>query len=300
MGSLGRHGARSGLLLAFALLEAGCRKEPEAPPRTSSVQSQPSVPGQAAPDARDLETLEEPAPPADLSPLETVVASRPDDPRARRSLASALARADRTDEALGQLERALRLAPQDPENLLEVGVVYASMRRDEEAQRSYERLLELVPGQPRALNNLGNLALRHGDVDRAVAYYRKAVASDPGYVAAWHRMADALKFYGRDDEAYEAFQKILSLPPRRSGDQALVVDSLCQIASLELARGAPEKAEALLARALEEAPSHPSAHYTRAQALTRLGREEEARRELEIHMKLLSMRHPTSGSATSQ
>lgn len=298
MESFGRIGLR-GLygLAALLLLDVACGGRPEGPgtPPVEKVE-EPSGGSESAP----LEIAEDAPPAPDLSPLEADVRSRPEDPRAHRALASALGRAGRVEDAVAHLQEALRLAPKDPENLLEGGIAYASLRRDEEALRTYERLLVVVPGQPQALNNLGNLALRHGDVDRAVEYYRKAVTSDPGYLAAWHRMAGALKFYGRTDEAYEAFEKVLALPPRRSGDQALVVDSLCQIASLELARGAPDKAETLLARALEVAPTHPSAHYTRAQALTRLGREEEARRELETHLRLLSMRRPTSGAATSQ
>jgi len=235
-----------------------------------------------------------------LAALEERVATNPSDLEGHRLLGLALGRVGREAEAVSHVDEAARLGGDDPDALLRIGMAYSAISAIDKAQIAYERLLKLSPNNPKALNNLGNVAIRRGDQEKAIAYYRQAVEADPRYLMAYHRLAGVLKLYGRLDDAADTYGKMLALQAGSDVERAAQIDGLCQLASVEMSRGAPEQAETLLIQALRQAPDHPSAHYTRAQVLIRLGREAEAETELLTHMRLFSRRRPTGPSATAQ
>ena len=219
--------------------------------------------------------------------LKAAVEKQPNDAAARRRLGSALRSAGRTAEAIEQLERAAELAPDGAEILLGLGTAYSSAGRFDDAEAAYLRILKSSPDHAMALNNLGNIALRRGDEDGAVNWYRQAVEVDPEYLGAKHKLAEALKYYGHFEEAYPVYEGILEMTPTGPRDQTILLNSLYSLGSINLSWNKHDLAEKQLTRVVQLAPNHRSAHYALAQVLTQLGRDEDAQRELKIHMRVL-------------
>ena len=61
---------------------------------------------------------------------------------------------------------------------------------------------------------------------------------------------------------------------------------LYAMGAINLAREEYELAERQFSRVVRSAPNHRSAHWSRAQALIQLGRQDEAQQELQLHMQI--------------
>lgn len=219
--------------------------------------------------------------------LRAAVEVAPDDAEAHRKLGLVLRHTAAGDEALAHLERAVELAPHSVRALMSLGITYSSRRRLADAEAIYLRILEASPEHPKALNNLGNLALRRGDEEDSTAWYLRAVEANPDYLLAQHKLAGVYEYFGHLDRAYPVYERVLELAPQTPAETFAFVDSLYKLGSINLTREEYELAERLLARVIQIVPDHRSAHYARAQALTQLGRGEEALHELQVHMNVL-------------
>ena len=235
---------------------------------------------------------------AAVSALELAVARNPVNAEAHYRLGLVLRRVGRKAEALEHLERTVQLGPVTPDKLLDLGVAYADLSRFPEAEEAYQRLLAVSPGDAKALHNLGNIALRRGEFDKAIDLYRKAIVSRPDYLIAFYHLGHALKFVKRYDEAAAAYKKVIGLTPANQREQDARTDCLYQLASIDLIHGQAERAAKTLSEVVRIAPNHPFAHYVLARALLQLGREEEAKREMDAHMKLLES-HPAEAPAAT-
>lgn len=224
--------------------------------------------------------------------LYEAVERNPADPQAHRALAVALSKAGRTDEALDHFEKVVALEP-DTARLIELGAAYAMASRPSDAATAFERALESSPGHPIALHHLGKLAGARGDTEEAMSLYRQALESDPDYLIAQFDLAETLQKVGRLEDAYRGYEKVVNLEPASPHELRVFDGALLQLASLDLQMGATERAEVFLRVLIESVPDHPSAHFLLGQALTRLGRTEEARKEFELHERL------TAGTAGS-
>jgi tetratricopeptide (TPR) repeat protein len=242
---------------------AGCGKEAESPAVASA-----SDPGSSR-----------------IRQLEEAVEQAPDDPRPRHALAVALHQAGRSTAALPHFEKLVETDP-SAVRLVELGVAYLSVARAADAESAFQRALEAEPGQPVALHHLGNLAEARGDRPEAISLYRQAIENDPDYLIAHYHLAEALRDAGRLKDAYRTYEGVLDLQPRSAPELEAFDESLFQLGSLDLQMGATERAVELLKLLVEAAPEHPEAHGVLARAYSRLGREEEARRDREIHERL--------------
>jgi len=230
----------------------------------------------------------EPTPePAALTRLREIVEQDSEDAQAQRRLGVALKSIGRVDEALTHLKRAAELSPDDPGILLSLGIFYSSQRRFDDADTSYRRVLAIVPDHAKALNNLGNIALRRGNETGAIEWYRQAVEAEPEYVRARHKLAGVLRYYGHLRQAYDVYETIMATSPVEARDKQLLMDSLYNMAAINLTWNQAELAEEQLTRVVLTVPNHRSAHYARAQALLELGREDEAQQELQTHLRVL-------------
>jgi tetratricopeptide (TPR) repeat protein len=268
-------------ILLVALAAGGCADDPES-------RSGPGA-GEVAAPAPGVEQVQPSI--ASPTPEQLIEAVRrdPDDPRARHALAVALYQAGRTDEALGHFERVAEIDP-SALHLIELGAAYLSVARANDAETAFQGALGASPGHPIALHHLGNLAEARGDRVEAISLYRQAVENDPEYLIAHYHLAQALQQIGRLEDAYRSYENVVNLDPRSPPEVEAFDGALFQLASLDLRMGATERAAALLQVLVDAVPEHPEAHGMLARALTKLGRQEEARRELEIHERLAANR----------
>lgn len=224
------------------------------------------------------------------------VERNPADPQAHHALAVALLQAGRTDEALAHFEKVVELEP-DTRRLIELGAAYAQASRPDEAAAAFQRALESSPGHPIALHHLGKLAEARGDTEEAISFYHRALESDPDYLIGQFDLAEALRSAGRLKDAYRGYEKVVNLEPKTPHELRAFDEALFQLASLDLRMGATERAVVFLKVLVESVPDHARAHLLLGQALTKLGRTEEARKEFELHERLMA-RPPAPDTST--
>jgi tetratricopeptide (TPR) repeat protein len=286
----------SGLLLAL-VVGSGCAGEVGPEPTVPSRSTEPEAEQTAK---REAATERPSRGPRDVpDELFADVEAKPDDIGARRRLAIALYKALRRHEAVEQFERLVELSP-TPRHLFDLAVAYGAVSRFEQAESTYRRVLASEPDHAVTLHNLGDLTLRRGEPERAIELYRRAIEAEPRYLLARYRLGDALTQAERFEEAYREFEAVLELEPSKPEELKAWDDSLYRLASLDLAMGATERAAQLLAELVAARPDHPKAHYAYGQALVQLGREREAEREFEIHMRLLAGQEPEGPVATRE
>jgi tetratricopeptide (TPR) repeat protein len=197
----------------------------------------------------------------------------------------ALHRAGRRDEALEQFQKVVE---QNPETryLVELGAAYASLQRMDDSEATFKRALESAPGHPGALYHLGNLAQRRGETTEAISLYGQAIQGRPDYLMAHFQLAEALRQAGQLEPAYRGYERVVSLDPKAPPELEAFDSALLQLANIDLQMGATERAVQFLQVLVEATPEHPTAHLLLGQALSKLGRQEDAKQQLAIHQRI--------------
>ncbi len=249
--------------------------------------------------------LDEQNPEAAESVFRDLVARTPEDPRASYYLGIALARQDRTEEAIEALEDARRytsrpnpsvlfelgtalsrlerypealrvlqqateLAPQETAFRLQLGWVYYSALEGEKARAEFERVIAAAPSA-KAFLYLGLTEIGLGRNAPAVEALREAIRRDPGLLEAHVALGKVLSRAGRDEEAVPVLRRALEIDPASA-------ESHFQLGLIALRRGELESAARSLEAAIAADSGHLQAWYNRALVAERLGHTEEARR----------------------
>ena len=209
----------------------------------------------------------------------------PSDPDAHHRLALALHGAGRRDEAVTHFEILAELRPAQA-HLVELGVAYASVNRPDDAEATFRRVLETAPEHPVVLHHLGNLARGRGDTNGAIELYRQAIKSEPNYLIAQFNLAETLRQAMKYEDAYRGYETVVGMEPKGNPELQAFDQSLFQLGMLDLQMGATERAVQFFEALLQTVPDHPEAHLALGQALMKLGRQEEARDQVEIHQRL--------------
>jgi TolB-like protein/tetratricopeptide (TPR) repeat protein len=168
-------------------------------------------------------------------------------------------------------QRSLELAPNLAEGHIALGYVQSILENDVRTPfASFERALELNPGSETVQRLYAGYASSLGRHDAAIAAAQKAVALDPISPAA-HLTLSAAQFGARQyAKADSAARRALALQPNRPAGPAALGWSL-------LMQGRHEEALA----AFEADPTRWVQRNGRTLVLARMGRKDEARRELE-------------------
>ena len=198
----------------------------------------------------------------------------------------------RPAEALDAERRALAARPDLALAHFNSGIALRALRRPEEAIGAFGAMLGQRPDHPEALRHRGAARL---DADRpleALADFRRVAALQPGDAANYVGIASAYRALGQVEPALLALDHALTLAP---GDTtALALRSSLRAAHsagaeppLTSASSVPFRLAPLCPAALAAAdaavgrsPADASAHLARAQALSELGRVEEAQAAL--------------------
>lgn len=202
-------------------------------------------------------------------------------PKSRTDLARArdlLEQAVRLDEELIGAWRLLAIAML--ENVRFSATREADLRRAEEAMRQAVARAPDVSGVRLAE---GMVYSEQGRVRDALIAYRRAKELDPKNFPAYAWEADALTMLGRPQEAFAPLEQALQINPKHPWSRYIPL--FIGIAHVQLGHDA--QALEPLSRAAEASPQHPWPHLYLAAALGNLGREQEARRELDTLRQLL-------------
>ncbi len=156
--------------------------------------------------------------------------------------------------AIGDYDHALSLKGDLVEALSNKGNALVSLGRASEALDGYRQALALRPGHAGAWFNQGVAQAALGRTEEAVASYRRAIELAPELPEAWLQCGLALSSLQRTGEALACFVRLLSLQPDHAQAQRLFAEHMAQAGIVEDAPGLA----ALLARALDEAWTHPA------------------------------------------
>jgi tetratricopeptide (TPR) repeat protein len=245
---------------------------------------------------------------SDLAGAEKVfrelVSRSPEDSRASYYLGIALARQDRTGEAVEALEIArVNAARPNPSILFELGAAYSRLQRWQQAEAMLKQATDLAPAEAVMRLQLGWVYYSKLEGEKARAEFERVIATSPSAKAFLYLGLTEIGL-GRNEPAVEALREAIRLDPglldahvalgrvlsRAGGDEeatavltrALEIDggsaeAHFQLGLIALRRGELHSASRSFEAAIDADPGHLQAWYNRALLAQRLGHEEEAR-----------------------
>lgn len=131
------------------------------------------------------------------------------------SVALALFRLQRYDEAMASVDRALELNPEYIEAYNIRGMIYNEQGEYLQAMSSFRHLIESPSyGKPWvAYYNLGFAAASAGNEEEALFYYSRALEQKNDYVQARHQRGLMLERLGREAEAIREYEMVIDAVP---------------------------------------------------------------------------------------
>jgi tetratricopeptide (TPR) repeat protein len=179
--------------------------------------------------------------------------------------------------------------PNDPEPHLRRGRIAEHELDWESAEKQYRTALSKSPIYPPALYALGRLLRERKRPEEALPFYRSCVAHDAKTAAAANvGVASCLRLTGKIAEARNLLQGVLSQTDAQRAEAYIRVrdkpagdPAAFELGKLESDETNYQHAEKWLRQSLAANPRDLEARYALGVALQRLGRVEEAKRELE-------------------
>jgi tetratricopeptide (TPR) repeat protein len=211
-----------------------------------------------------------------IEALRLAARNRPDDERARLTLAFVLDAAGRPSEVERELRGLADLFPESGKVHYLLAQLQEKQSRLSDAARSLEASVARRPivGREALFQRLGSVLTRQADLDGAIEAFSRRVAAAPNSGDAHRHLGDVLFLRGHDDEALGEFAAAVWLDPADA--RAHTGTGQVYLRTQDYAA-----AVAALQRALALTGAPKEARYALAIALTREGRVDEGRREME-------------------
>lgn len=188
----------------------------------------------------------------------------------RRSLASALRRSSRVDEATEVLSDAWKIAPRDAAVAHDLSMALAGKGLRDRAIDLEERALVLDPGFVDALNHLATLHALGGDLAKGREAVDRAIALDPNNAQAWSNRGNLARAQGQPGEALSSYERALALSPDG-------VEAMNGLGVLAVEGGRLDEAARRFERILEIAPGFHEARLNLAVVELQRGNADRAR-----------------------
>jgi tetratricopeptide (TPR) repeat protein len=216
--------------------------------------------------------------PADaLATLERIPSDDPDYVQALKVKARALYLLHRDPEAEDALKRAAARSPADAEIPYNLGRIYYQQGRHADAAEMFRRATTLDARDYKAWDNLGLASEALGDTAQAQQHYLKALSlvykDHPHYDVVYANFADFLIKQGNFQRAFDLAAEAAQRNPNEPRNFFLAGKALVQAGRTDLSLRWFEQA-------IKLNPDYPEPHYLLSQAYRRLGRGEDAAREL--------------------
>ena len=233
-------------------------------------------------------------------------------------------------DAAQALEQAIKLEPDVEQNYLDLGNILLAHDLLPAALNAAKRAAIAFPDSPKVLLLKGSLEVRMSQFSDAVASYTRAAALDRGSADAILGLAEAQLGAGMSDKARKNFANgmkrfpkdarfplqfaLMLLKQAETGDpaaeprgeqllnSALALDhnsseAHYQLGELALKRGNAAAALAHLEPAAKLAPKNARIHFALARAYRRLGRVDDASKQMSLYEKLKQEEQPAVPSA---
>ena len=147
------------------------------------------------------------------------------------------------------------------------------------ASQNAQKALDLSPKIPLAHFLSGEIFLSRSDVAHAMEQFELERAINPAYAPVYDRLGDVYTRIEEYQQAQESLTKAISLDQSSTGPFILM-------GKVFLRRNDPESAVMYLQHAEKMDPGNPITHTLLAQAYKGLGRDEDAKREIEAASKI--------------
>jgi tetratricopeptide (TPR) repeat protein len=193
---------------------------------------------------------------------------------ANHVLALAYLNARRYDDARGALAAQYGLAPNSAAAYLVTATMLQNADLPELAIQSAQKALELSPNLPLAHFTVGEVYLYKSDVTHALEEFQKEQAINPDYAPVYDRLGDVYTRMGQYEQAQQALTRALSLDTSSTGP-------FIQMGKVYLRTHDPETAALYLQHAVKMDPANYTTHTLLGQAYRAMGKEEEAKKELD-------------------
>jgi len=214
-----------------------------------------------------------------VAALEKALAVDPKHWKAHNNMALASIDLGELELAEAHYRESLAIEPQ-PAIYNDLGFVLERQGLTEEAAELYRKSLELDPASPSAHYNLGGHLLRGGDYAAAERHFRAALEVKPN--AQTHvGLGLVLWKQGHPDEAISSLHAAIEIDPEHPA-------AYDELGTILVEQGRIEEAESNYRLLVRTRPS-AAAHQKLAEVLLRLGRTDEARREMEMAKALPSV-----------
>jgi tetratricopeptide (TPR) repeat protein len=179
-------------------------------------------------------------------------------------------------KALDVLTKGLALDVDRPPFLVKLGEAYLELHRYEEAEKALSEAIQLRPNVPRAHYNLALVQEQRGNVSAARASYETEVADNPNNYGAQFNLGRLLAKEGRAAEAARRFRASTEARPEFAEGYLYLAKTMLDLGDLKAA-------EQAATQGLSRGPGRdvaPLGHYVLADVYSRMGRENEAAREV--------------------
>ena len=177
----------------------------------------------------------------------------------------------RMDDAIAQFGEAIRLKPDFAEAHYNLGNALGAEGRTQESIAQFQEALNLKSHYAEAHYNLANTLNSLGRTGEAVEHFEAAIRSRPEFAAAHNNLGLTLsKMPGRLNDAAAQFQEALRLDPNIAEAHANLGNALAAMP------GRLDEAIAQFGEALRLKPDYAEAHFYLGNALVQAGRIPEA------------------------
>jgi tetratricopeptide (TPR) repeat protein len=211
----------------------------------------------------------------------------PNDPEILLGFGRVCLKMDLLEDAEPALTRAASLKPEEPSYQYTLAATKVGKRQFEAAQALLEPLVQKRPADPQLQYALGAVLYIQGRLDEAAAYLRESVRLQPEQLASHYYLALIARDQGKDAEATDALEKLLQRYPYHA-------PSCEALGGLLMTAARYDDAEKVLREAIRLSPKSVKANYQLGLLLARMGKQEEAARQLELAKSLRQEDEATS------
>jgi len=177
-------------------------------------------------------------------------------PESPLSVADALYKAGKYQDALREYQKVLEAHPELPQASVQIGLCYYRLGELDQALAFFEKALGRMPGSPEILVNMAAISLQRGDLARGVQYIKQVDEKSLTDPSLFYNIGVLFFKEGQIDLAIEYLQKCLAVDGKH-------VEGTYQLGLAFLNKGRTDEAKKCFQRTIELAPGSEKADLAR-------------------------------------
>ncbi len=208
------------------------------------------------------------------------------------ALSIAAHRAGKKDLDERAMSRLIVIGSDTPEFHLILGKAYLNRGESDQAIAQLQKAESANPNLPYVHFGLGIAYMKIDNNDAAESELKKEIALEPNLPDAYEQLGELYLKMNRYENAEQALRQALKLNPKMPA-------SLFGLAKINMQREKYQQALTEIDAALKLAPDSQTVHFVRGRILLKLGRREEAEKELLISKNMLDAKAANESVAPS-